>query len=348
MAPSAVQPPAYRLFVGIDIAADSATVSWVCADDGEPSDPIVIQQDAEGLSSLEQQLISTRLAPAQILVVMEATGCYWISLATRLHRDGFAVSVINPAQAHYFAKSLLRRAKSDAIDAQILAQLGCALKPAPWNPPPAIYEELHQRLAHRESLLAIRQQLRNQLHALEHRPRVIESVRRQLERLIETLDKGIAEVEKELEGAIREDAAWEEAAARLRSIPGIGLLTAAWLLSSTLNFSVCASGEAAASYAGLVPMERSSGASVRGRASIGHSGNGALRRALYLATVSAVRFNPAIKPFYERLITRGKPMKVARCAAARKLLRLAWAVATKTGLFDPDYAKHSTLQLNKP
>ncbi len=135
------------------------------------------------------------------------------------------------------------------------------------------------------------------------------------------------------------DGAWASSAALLSSIPGIGLVTSAWLLVSTLNFSLCAMPEQAAAYAGLVPLQRESGTSVRGRAQLGHGGNGQLRTALYLASLSATRYNPPIKVFYERLRAAGKPMKVARCAAARKLLHVAWAVVTKGQPFDATRAE---------
>ncbi|MDP9316910.1 MAG: transposase, partial [Chloroflexota bacterium] len=110
--------------------------------------------------------------------------------------------------------------------------------------------------------------------------------------------------------------------------------TSAWLLVGTLNFSLCASAEQAASYAGLTPLARESGTSVRGRAQLGRGGNRRLRTALYLATLAGAQYNPVVKTFYERLRRAGKPMKVARCAAARKLLHLAWAVVTKGQPFD--------------
>jgi len=112
----------------------------------KPSKPITVKQTPEGFSSLHQTLIATGAPPDQILVVMEATGIYWLSFATFLVRQGFAVSVVNPAQAHHFAKALLKRAKTDAIGAQTLAQLAALLQPKLWSPPPAIYEELEQRL----------------------------------------------------------------------------------------------------------------------------------------------------------------------------------------------------------
>jgi transposase len=138
------------------------------------------------------------------------------------------------------------------------------------------------------------------------------------------------------------DGAWASSAALLASVPGIGLVTSAWLLVGTLNFSLCATAEQATSYVGLTPLPRESGTSVRGRAQVGHGGNGRLRTALYLASLSATRYNPAIKEFYERLRAAGKPMKVARCAAARKLLHVAWAVVTKGQPFDAGHAQQGS------
>jgi transposase len=121
----------------------------------------------------------------------------------------------------------------------------------------------------------------------------------------------------------------------LQGIPGIGPTTAAWLLVATLNFELCAT--AAVAYAGLNPLLRESGTSVRGRLAVGQGGHGRLRKALYLATLSAARHDPLIKQFYDRLRTAGKPSKVARCAAARRLLTIAWAVVKKRQHFDPHY-----------
>ena len=150
------------------------------------------------------------------------------------------------------------------------------------------------------------------------------------------MDKHLAELEAELAQVLR-DGAWAESASLLLSITGIGVVTTAWLLVGTLNFQGCASAASASAYVGLVPLEHESGSSVRNRAQIGHGGNARLRTALYLATLTAARFNPVIKAHYQRLRAAGKPNKVARCAAARKLLDLAWAVVTKRQPFDPAY-----------
>ena len=289
-----------------------------------------------GFAALQRRLAASGVAPAEVLVVMEATGNYWVAFAVALHEAGYRVSVVNPRQAHHFAKAQLRRAKTDALDAQDLARLAAALQPSPWTPPPAVYHEVRQRLVARDGLLAMRQQARNQRHALLQWPVVVEGVRRQLDELIADLDRRIAGLEAEI-AAVPEASDWAESLACVTSAPGIGLITAAWLLVSTLNFTLCSGPEAVTAYVGLAPMPRESGRSVRGRARIGHDGHARLRTALYLATLSAARYNPAIKAFYERLRAAGKPLKVARCAAARKLLHLAWALGTKQQRFDPGH-----------
>lgn len=329
-------PTRYRLFVGVDIAAATAMAAWQ-GEKGKVSRPVQMAQSPQGHADLHDKLGARGVPAAETLVVMEATGSYWITLATTLTQWGYAVSVINPSQAHDFAKALLKRAKTDAIDAQTLAQLAALLQPERWTPPPAIYTELQQRLAQRDTLIDLRQQVRNQLHALVQGPVVIAAVRARMEALLATFTAQIKEVEKEITPVLQQDDAWAKAATRLQSIIGVGLVTAAWLVTTTLNFTVCATPDAAAAYAGLVPYVRESGTSVRGHQEISRSGNKRLRRTLYLATLSATRFNPPIKAFYERLCAAGKPKKVARCAAARKLLHLAWAVVTKDRDFDPAY-----------
>src|SRR5215207_9084560 len=202
--------PAYDLFVGGDIAATTVAVAWQ-RQAAPLSRPLTIPQTPAGYATLRERLHASGVPPARTLIVMEATGRYWITLATTLHQAGYAVSVINPAQAHAFAKALLKRAKTDAIDAQTLTQLAALLQPAPWTPPPAVYHELLQRLAQRDGLLDLRQQVRNQRHALLQHPTVVAAVRERMETLIATLSAQIAAVEAELVPALAQDATWAAA-----------------------------------------------------------------------------------------------------------------------------------------
>jgi transposase len=321
-----------QLYVGVDIAAETFTAAWLTPG-GAASPPLTCDQTPQGYAALVQRL-KAAASPAETLVALEATGNYWVALAVALHEAGYRVAVLNPRRAHHFAKAQLRRAKTDALDARDLAQLAAALRPAPWNPPPAVYHEVRQRLVARDALLATRTQVRNQRHALLQWPVVVESVRQHLDELIADLDRRVAALESEL-AAVLAASDWAEPLACLTSAPGIGRVTAAWLLVATLNFALCDGPESLAAYAGLAPVPRESGRSVRGRPSIGHDGNGRLRTALYMATLSATQHNPAIKAFYARLRAAGKPLKVARCAAARKLLHQAWALGSKLQRFDP-------------
>ena len=238
-------PSPYRLFVGVDIAAATFTAVWVDAG-GSPRRPVTLEQTPQGCAPLDTRLRATGLTAADTLIVMEATGSYWVALATTLAQRGFAVAVINPDQAHNFAKALLQRAKTDAIDARTLAQLAATLQPTPWTPPPAIYSAVQQRLAERDAVIALRQQGRNHLQALQQLPVVVDAVRTRMEELLATFDAQIAAIEREIAPVLQQDADGAASAALLVSITGIGLLTAAWLLVAPLTFTTCADAEAAA------------------------------------------------------------------------------------------------------
>jgi transposase len=334
----------YTLYVGIDIAAATASVALMTPKQTTADEVFTIEQTEPGIIGLVAKLVALGHPVDQIRVVMEATGTYWMRLATRLYQAGFAVSVINSVQAYHYARAWLQRAKTDELDAQMLANLAYQMQPDLWVPNPAIYEELEQRLVERESLLSIRQQLRNQLHALCHRPIVIAAVEERKHALLASIQDQIDAIEREIKTLMRQEHAWSSSAQLLQDIQGIGMLTAAWLLVATHNFTDCSSPEQLVAYAGLAPYTRESGTSVRRRGQIGHAGHSRLRHALYMATLSATRHNPAIRTFYDRLRAKGKPMKVARCAAARKLIHIAWAVVTKQIPYDPYYQSNRQTQ----
>ena len=330
--------------MGIDIAAETASVALLSLD-GTAGAEFTIAQTPTGVTQFKRALLATGIRAGRVLVVMEATGSYWMRLAMSLYGAGFAVSVINPTQAYHFAQALLKRAKTDAIDAQLLAQYAHTLQPQPWTPAPQIYEELLQRLSERDQLIYMRQQVRNQRHALQHRPNVVPAVEQRMGQLLVTFQGQIETIERDIKALMQQGHAWAVSAQLLQSIPGVGAITAAWILVATHNFTACESPEQLVAYAGLAPYPHQSGTSVHRRGAIGHTGHARLRRALYLATLSATRYNPSIKNFYDRLRAQGKPMKVARCAAARKLIHLAWAVVIKQTCFVPNYQQNQAMQL---
>lgn len=341
----------FKCFTGVDIAAKDFTAATFMPSGKPKLAKKPFEQTAEGFSHFLARLASSGVAPKEHLIVMESTGPYWVALAVYLGQAGFGVSVVNPAQVHFFAKAQLKRAKNDKLDAQTLAEFAQTMQPKLWTPPPQFYHELRQRISQRDSLLKLKNQVENQLHALQVNPVIIESVRDQLKELRTTLSVQIEQMDQELSGLLKvelkeldqeievelsQEKAWKKSIALLRTIPGIGPLTACWLVLSTLNFTTCQSPEGLVLYAGLAPIERSSGSSIRGRPQIGHSGNARLRTLLYMATLTAARYNPMIKVFWQRLRdVKHKPVKVARCACARKLLHLAFSIVKSGKPFNP-------------
>lgn len=332
----------YRLYVGVDIAAKTFAATWAHDPTAAPKASTFPQNEA-GFAAFQQALVATGVDPQATLVVVEATGSYWITLAVALHQAHYVVSVLNPGQVALFARSLPRRAKTDALDAQVLIRFAAERQPLPWSPPEQVYHELRQRLVVRDGLLQMRTQAQNQRHALQQWPVSIDAAFHALGTVIAELDAQMAALERQIAQVLHESA-WAQSATILLATPGFGLVTTAWLLVGTLNFTIANSPEQLTAYARLAPLDRQSGTSVRGRAQIGHGGNARLRTALYMATLSAARVNPSIRAFYQRLRAAGKPMKVARCAAARKLLHLAWALVTKQQPFDPEYAQPERAQ----
>lgn len=330
----------YRLFVGIDVSATQCHSAWGTIAD-EVQKTLVISQTPAGIERLIEQLHQAEPDAAATLVVMEATGTYWMRLALALHEAGFSVSVINPAQAHHFRRAQLHYAKTDPIDAQRLMHLAAVMQPALWTPPPAVYYALQQSLRQRDDLIASRTQEKNRWHALRHQPTITPSVADRLQQHIVFLDRQIAELDREIADLLKADPAWSQAAQRLQTIPGVGVITAAWILTATLNFTLCETPEQATAYAGLAPHPRQSGTSLNTHRSLGYGGHARLRSAMYMAALPASRYNPIIRDFYLRLLARGKPKKVALCAAARKLLHIAWALVTKQRIFDPGFERQA-------
>jgi len=322
------------LYVGVDIACATAQVAWLAVE-GATGQQTVAQSE-EGHRGLIRQLQQFALA-SQTRVVMEATGTYWLALALALHDAGMAVSVLNPSQARHFAKVCLKRAKSDPVDAALLAEFGRRMEPALWTPPPAVCSHLQQVLARRRQLVEMRTAELNHLHALQQRPDVLPCLVAQVRDHLALLTQGIDHLNDVLKELTNGQHEWQIAVRHLCSIPGVGALGAAALLTATHCFARCETPEQAAAFAGLVPYRHESGSSVRGKAHIG-GGHPDLRQVLYMCALSASRCNPVLRAFYHRLLAHGKAKRAALCAVARKLVHIAWALVTKDRDFDPSFA----------
>lgn len=319
--------------VGIDIASESFAVCLLDTSTHRKE----FENAHPGFVACHDWLTELGVLATETLVVMEATGVYWEAVALFLHHQGYSVSVINPAQVKYFARSILQRGKSDEQDAELLAQFGQRMHPRLWEPPSAISEELQALMRHRDAYIAMLTQERNRLHALERSALRSERTIAVARRTIDFLRKQIKELDASFNDTIRRDDNWKRLLELLQTVPGIGLVTAAVLLTETGALAAFHSARQLTAYAGIAPIPYSSGTSVHKQPHISKIGNPRLRQAFYMAALSSVRFNPRVRTFYLRLVAKGKPKKVILIAIARKLLVWSFAICKSEQPFTPDY-----------
>jgi transposase len=256
------------------------------------------------------------LGPERITV--EATGGFETVVAAALAGASLPVVVVNPAQAPHFAQALERRAKTDPIDASVIARFVEATKPDLCELP----DVATQRLA---DLVARRRQIIEMIVAERNREKrvAVSRIRKSMARLIAALETELAEIDAEIDAGVRGSPAWREKENLLASVPGVGPITARTLIAELPELGTL-DGKRIVSLAGLAPFTRQSG-QWKGKAMIG-GGRPTVRSALFLAALSAARHNPVLKIFRDRKVAEGKPKMVALIAVARKLLTILNAI----------------------
>jgi transposase len=260
---------------------------------------------------------------------MEASGNFEEAIARRLHENGYRVSVVNPRRIKGYASSQLQRTKTDAADAALIARFGQREQPRRWTPPAAAESRLQELTRARQALQKEKTRTQNRFDEAED-----EAVRRAHRGLLDEIERQIEELEDEIETCIEADPTLNERFRLLDTIPGVGLQTAAIVISELGSPERFDSARQAAAYAGLVPSHRESGTSVRGAPRMSKVGNARLRRAMYFPAMSALRFNEAVKALGDRLEKRGKEKMVIIGAAMRKLLHICYGVLKSGRPFD--------------
>jgi transposase len=299
-----------NVYVGIDVSKDRLDVHV------QPSgEAFIVARDDEGIAELTRRL----LAQAPRLVALEATGGLQVKVAAALAAAGVPVAIVNPRQVRDFAKSTGQLAKTDRLDARAIALFAEAVKVEPRPLPDAATQALQALVARRRDLVEMRVAERNRL-----RQAAAGFVRNDLEAGIAALDKRLEAIDLELESHIKGSPIWQVQEDLLRSVPGVGKILSRSMLAELPELGRLSRRKIAA-LVGLAPFARDSGA-FRGRRMIS-GGRAALRAVLYMATVSALRCNPVIAAFYQRLIAAGKPAKLAITACMRKLLTILNAIA---------------------
>ena len=297
------------MFVGIDVSKDRLDVH-LCPG----GEAFAVPRDGKGLADLVERLGAL---PVE-LVVLEATGGFETVVAAALAAAQLPLAVVNPRQIRDFARATGRLAKTDALDAGIIARFAEAIRPEPRPVPDAQAQALGELVARRRQIVETMVAERNRRRHLTQ-PRLLKGV----DRVLAVLQAQLSEIEGDIDGAIRQTPAWRDKENLLRSVPGIGPATARTLIAELPELGSL-DRRKIASLVGLAPMNRDSG-TLRGRRTI-VGGRSIVRSALFMSIMVAIRHKLPLQDTYQRLRQAGKPPKVAIVACMRKLLTIANAI----------------------
>jgi transposase len=306
------------MFIGIDVSKAVLDVAVHPSSEGwqAANDPGEIEALLHRLQALSPELI-----------VVEATGGYENAVVAALGAEGLPIVVVNPRQVRDFAKATGKLAKTDRIDARILALFAERVRPEVRELKSEAAQALEALLARRRQILEMTQAERNRL---EH---ARGAVRKDLLEPIRYLEKRLGKVDKELEERVQQSPLWKAKEDLLRSVPGVGPVVSRTLIAELPELGRLTHKEIA-SLVGVAPFSRDSG-TLRGKRRV-WGGRASVRAALYMAAVVGVRRNAALKRFYERLRSTGKPAKVALVACMRKLLTILNSMVRNCTRWNPD------------
>lgn len=318
-----------RVYLGIDVSKDELIAGYFAGKEWRRfkvlNDCDSINQWLAGLQALDFHL------------VLEYTGSYSDRLIHCLNEKGLVFSVVNPAQSSAMSKVLQKTNKTDDQDAQTLSLLGEKLEVQAYKMPDSMHQKRKEAFSALAALQKQERQLENQLHALRFKVYPNEAVVNSLQAVLDSVQVGIAALEKELKPAADETEN-EQTVARIQSIPGVGPKTARAMVALFGDFSQFSTAKAFAKFLGICPSEFTSGKTVRGRTKITRRGCGRIRALLFNCARSALRCNDLCKVHYAKLVEKGKNGKSALTAEMHKLARLIFGVVRSNQDFKTDFA----------
>ena len=318
-------------WVGVDVAKSKLDVALL--DEHGKLKSRVFANEAKGHAALMAWLGQRGCSRQHIRVCMEATGCYSEALAISLVDAGWCVSVVNPARIKGFGQGELLRNKTDRADAALLARFGQAMRPEPWVAPSLEVRQLRALVDRLHNLKEMHQQEANRLEAAMNQTGMRESI----ESHMQWLQAGIKQLERQIDDHIDGHPQLRADAKLITSIPGVGNTTAAKVMAYLGDVRRFKNAKALAAFIGVTPRLRLSGSSVRGRSMISRSGHAAMRHALYMPALVALKHNPIIKTFAERLKTGGMAPKAVVAACMHKLAHLIYGILKSGTAFDANF-----------
>jgi len=318
-------------FVGIDVSKDTLDACLLLPGGGTKESSF--GNDPRGHAAL-LSWADRHAGGAAIHFCLEATGPYSEAPATHLADAGRHVSVVNPTRIKYAGLARGRGNKTDRADARLIATYAERERPPAWQPPPPEVRELQGLVRRIDDLVEAAARDKGRLAS----PALTASVRKSVARTVRLLEKEAARLRAEADGLVTATEALRADRELLESIPGVGRRTATVILAELPAVDRLPSAQSAAAYCGLSPREFTSGASVRKKTRLSKAGNPRLRKAVFLPTQTAVRFNPLLRGFFDRLVAAGKPKMQAIGACMRKLVMIAYGVLKNRAPFDPKWS----------
>jgi transposase len=296
---------------------DGANLSWIGIDVAKATLDLHFLPSGQAHSLANspagyRQLLKLLPAPGACRIALEATGGYERQLVAELLDAGFHVAVVNPKRVRDFARALGLAAKTDRLDARVLALFAEKVQPAPAQKTPEKQAEIQQLVARRRQLIDLRTQESNRWDVTRSKP-----ARKSIQAVLNTLERQVRDIEKAIENLVESDDDWRQKTELVQSVPGLGGVTATTLLADVPELGQL-NRQQISSLVGLAPFNRDSGQH-QGKRTIG-GGRKSVRSVLYMAALAARRCNPVIKAFADRLAQHGKPFKVVLTACMRKLL----------------------------
>ncbi|MCK5677567.1 MAG: IS110 family transposase [Flavobacteriaceae bacterium] len=295
-----------------------------------------VSNNKKGFNELRKWLKTFSCKKSTPIIVMEATGVYHEQIAHYLYDHQYDVCIMQSGRVKKYAQSLDQRSKTDALDSKMLSLLGLERKLTPWTPPNETLQELRSLSRERSTLVKERSIEKNRIHAIKTASYTNKNTLKRFNKRLKLLDLQITAIEAEMLELVNHDSDLSKKIKLLKSIPGVSFISAVTVIAETLGFSTINNAKQLVSYSGYDVVLRQSG-NYTGKTKISKKGNKHIRAVLHMPSMTAIRLNPTLKPFYDRLKPKKVKPIIALVAVQRKLLILMYTLWKNDQYYDAQY-----------
>lgn len=305
-----------------------------------------VSNDKIGFKELTKWLEKMSASGPEPIIIMEATGVYHEALALYLYDLGYSISIMQSGRVKRYAQSLDQRSKTDALDSKMLSMLGCEREVPLWNPPSTLMQELKALSRERSALIKTKSLEKNRRSALDSSAYSNKKEIKRHNQRMKLLQLQIAEIEDEMNDKSSQDEVLTQKLSYLKSIPGVSFISAITVIAETAGFALINNAKQLTSYAGYDVVMKESG-TYRGKTRISKQGNRHIRAILHMPSMTCIRVNPTLKPFYQRLKPNKVKPLIALVAVQRKLLILMYTLWKNEEFYDAEFEQKKAANLQE-